>query len=84
MNSLLMIRIHTVIYGVGTENGVTAVCLLTNQEAFDVYLAPNPAQPLFYRLTQGANAASRYDALNGRITDVKTMLALLWLAAFRP
>ncbi|WP_395742168.1 DUF4838 domain-containing protein [Prosthecobacter sp.] len=44
--------------------------LLTNQEAFDVYLAPQPAQPLYYRLTQGANAASRYDALNGRITDV--------------
>ncbi len=44
--------------------------LLTNQEAFDVYLAPNPAQPLFYRLTQGANAATKYDALNGRITDV--------------
>ncbi len=44
--------------------------VLSNQEAIDLYLAPNPAQPLFYRLTQGANAASRYDALNGRITDV--------------
>lgn len=44
--------------------------LLTNKEAIDVYLAPNPAQPLFYRLTQGVNAASKYDALNGRITDV--------------
>jgi hypothetical protein len=44
--------------------------VLTNQEAIDLYLAPNPAQPLFYRLTQGANAASRYDALYGRITDV--------------
>lgn len=44
--------------------------VLTNQEAIDVYLAPKPAQPLFYRLTQGANAASKYDALNGRITDV--------------
>ncbi len=44
--------------------------VLTNQEAFDVYLAPNPAQPLFYRFTQGAHAASQYDALNGRITDV--------------
>jgi hypothetical protein len=41
---------------------------LTNQEAIDVYLAPNPAQPLFYRLTQGANAASKYDAINGLIT----------------
>ena len=44
--------------------------LLTNQEAFDVYVAPNPSQPLMYRFTQGANAASKYDALNGRITDV--------------
>ena len=44
--------------------------LLSNQEAFDVYLAPNPAQPLFYRLTSGANSATRYDALSGRITDV--------------
>lgn len=44
--------------------------VLTNQEAFDVYLAPQPAQPLYYRFTQGANAASKYDALNGRITDV--------------
>jgi len=44
--------------------------VLSNQEAIDLYLAPNPAQPLFYRLTQGANAESKYDALNGRITDV--------------
>jgi Domain of unknown function (DUF4838) len=44
--------------------------VLTNQEAIDLYLAPNPAQPLFYRFTQGANAASKYEALNGRITDV--------------
>jgi hypothetical protein len=43
--------------------------LRANQEAFDVSLAPNPAEPLFYRFTQGANAASRYDALNGRMTD---------------
>lgn len=43
--------------------------LLTNQEAFDVYLAPRPAQSLFYRFTQGANAASRYDAINGLITN---------------
>ena len=44
--------------------------VLTQQEAFDVYLAPQPTQPLYYRFTQGANAASKYDALNGRITDV--------------
>lgn len=43
---------------------------LTNEEAFDVYVSPNPSQPLIYRLTQGPNAASKYDALNGRITDV--------------
>jgi hypothetical protein len=42
---------------------------LTHQEAVDVYLAPNPSQPLFYRFTQGANAASKYDAVNGRIAD---------------
>jgi len=44
--------------------------ILTNQEAFDIYLAPNPAKPLFYRFTAGANAASKFDALNGQITDV--------------
>ena len=43
--------------------------LLTNQESFDVYLTPNPAEPLHYRFTQGANAASRYDAINGLITN---------------
>ncbi|HYF36637.1 MAG TPA: DUF4838 domain-containing protein, partial [Prosthecobacter sp.] len=43
---------------------------LTKEEALDVYLAPNPAQELYYRLTQGANAAAKYDALNGRVTDV--------------
>lgn len=43
--------------------------VLTHQEAFDVYLAPHPSQPLFYRFTQGANAASKYDALNGRVSN---------------
>ena len=43
--------------------------VLTNEEAFDVYLAPNPTQPLIYRLTQGPNVASKYDAINGLITD---------------
>lgn len=43
--------------------------VLTNQEAFDVYLAPKPAQSLFYRFTQGTNVASRYDAINGLITN---------------
>lgn len=42
---------------------------LTHQEAIDVYLAPNPSHPLFYRFAQGANAASKYDAINGLITD---------------
>ncbi len=35
-----------------------------------MYVAPNPSQPLMYRFTQGPNADSKYDALNGRITDV--------------
>ncbi len=43
--------------------------VLTCQEAIDVIVAPNPAQPLFYRFTQGANAASKYGAVNGRIAD---------------
>jgi hypothetical protein len=43
--------------------------ILTHQEAIDVYVAPNPSQPLVYRFTQGANAASKYDAVNGRIAD---------------
>jgi hypothetical protein len=42
----------------------------TNEEAFDVYIAPNPTQPLIYHLTQGPHAATKYDALNGLITDV--------------
>lgn len=44
--------------------------LLVNEEAFDIYLAPQPARQVFYRFTAGANAASRYDAVNGFITDV--------------
>lgn len=43
--------------------------VLIHQEAIDVYMAPNPSQPLFYRFTQGANTASKYDAVNGRIAD---------------
>lgn len=43
--------------------------VLSHQEAIDVYLAPNPSQPLFYRFTQGANAASKYDAVNGHIAN---------------
>ena len=33
-------------------------------------ISPRIPHALFYRLTHGANAASKYDALNGRITDV--------------
>ena len=44
--------------------------VLTALEAVDLYVAPDPAKELFYRLTQGVNPASKYDALNGRITDV--------------
>lgn len=43
--------------------------VLTHQEAVDVYLAPNFSQPLFYRFTQGANPDSKFDAINGLITD---------------
>jgi hypothetical protein len=44
--------------------------VLTNQEAFDIYLAPQPSKEIFYRLTAGANAASKYDAISGLISDV--------------
>ena len=40
-----------------------------HHEAVDVYLAPSLSQPLFYRFTQGANTDSKYDAINGLITD---------------
>ena len=43
--------------------------LLSNQEAFDIYLAPQPAREIFYRLAVGANAASKYDAVSGLIGD---------------
>jgi hypothetical protein len=42
---------------------------LTNQEAFDICLVPDPARPLRYRLTQGVDPATRYDAVSGRIAD---------------
>jgi hypothetical protein len=40
-----------------------------HHEAVDVYLAPNLSQPMFYRFIQGANTDSKYDAINGLITD---------------
>jgi hypothetical protein len=43
--------------------------LLSNQEAFDIYLAPQPASEICYRLAVGANAASKYDAVSGLIGD---------------
>jgi hypothetical protein len=42
---------------------------LTNQEALDLYFQPQTARDIFYRLTVGANAASKYDAASGFITD---------------
>jgi hypothetical protein len=42
---------------------------LTNEESLDVYLQPQPARDVFYRLAVGANAESRYDAASGFITD---------------
>ena len=44
--------------------------LLTNQEAFDIYLAPQPSRELFYRFAIGAGGESIYDAVSGFITDV--------------
>ncbi|MFT5468369.1 MAG: hypothetical protein ACI8UO_003478 [Verrucomicrobiales bacterium] len=44
--------------------------LLTNQESFDIYLAPQAAREEFYRFATGANGASKYDAVSGFITDV--------------
>lgn len=43
--------------------------VLTNQEAFDVYMAPQPSRDVFYRFATGANGASKYDAASGFITD---------------
>ncbi len=44
--------------------------VLTNQEAFDVYLDPQAGRDLFYRFAVGANADSKYDAVSGLIADV--------------
>jgi len=43
--------------------------VLTNQEAFDVYLDPQAGRDLFYRFAVGANADSKYDAVSGLIAD---------------
>ncbi|MEO6741744.1 MAG: DUF4838 domain-containing protein [Chthoniobacteraceae bacterium] len=43
--------------------------VLTNQEAFDIYLAPQAAREVAYRFATGANGASKYDAVSGFITD---------------
>jgi len=43
---------------------------LTNQEAFDIYLAPLPGRDTAYRLAIGANGGSKYDAVAGLIADV--------------
>lgn len=42
---------------------------LERQESFDLYLAPLPGRDTAYRFTLGANAASKYDAAAGFITD---------------
>ena len=42
---------------------------LAGQEAFHIALAPQPSEPLVYRFAAGANQASQYDALSGRIAD---------------
>ena len=42
---------------------------LRNQESLDIYLAPQAGREVFYRFLAGANAASKYDAVSGLITD---------------
>jgi hypothetical protein len=44
--------------------------VLSGQESIDLYLAPQPSKPLYYRLAAGPNAATKYDALNGLVSDV--------------
>jgi hypothetical protein len=44
--------------------------VLSQQEAIDLYFDPQPGRDVFYRLAVGANAASRYDAAAGFISDV--------------
>jgi len=44
--------------------------LLTRQEALDLYFQPQATQEVFYRMAVGANGASKYDAVNGFITDL--------------
>jgi hypothetical protein len=43
---------------------------LTGEESFDFYLQPDPANPKLYRFMVGPDPLSRYDALNGAITDL--------------
>jgi hypothetical protein len=43
--------------------------LLANQEALEVYLAPQAGGEVYYRFMVGANADSKYDAASGFITD---------------
>jgi hypothetical protein len=42
---------------------------LRNQEALDIYIAPQPGRDLYFRFMAGANAASQWDAAAGFITD---------------
>jgi hypothetical protein len=42
---------------------------LRSQESLDVYLAPQAGREVFYRFLTGANAASKYDAVNGLIAE---------------
>jgi len=42
---------------------------LRNQEALDVYLAPQAGREVFYRFMTGANPGSRYEAAAGLIAD---------------
>ena len=42
---------------------------LGGQESLELYLQPQAAQEVYYRLAVGANAESKYDAVSGFITD---------------
>jgi hypothetical protein len=43
---------------------------LVGEESFDFYLQPDPASPRLYRFMVGPDSLSKYDALNGAITDL--------------
>ncbi len=55
---------------VGPYPSVKQDVLLSSQEAFDLYLAPDSSNDLAYRFMVGPHQGSRYDAISGKIDDV--------------